>query len=137
MTDANLASTVIIILGPIELLPEIPIVSEGGEKEVSGERFWLVDPLDDTKDLTRGLPEFKVNTALIENQRPVLGIVHLPMSGQTYVVSSEGAWKYWNGETIPLKVSIRERDPRNVTSRSHLDSETEEFTELFKEKYVP
>ena len=58
------------------------------------------------------------------------------MSEETYVGSKEGASKHWNGETIPLSVLIRERDPRIVTSRNHLDSETEDFIELFKEKNV-
>lgn len=71
------------------LAPALPIVSEeaveaGGFPRLVGGRFWLVDPLDGTKEFIARNGEFTVNIALIEDGRPVLGVVHLPALGLTY-----------------------------------------------------
>jgi 3'(2'), 5'-bisphosphate nucleotidase len=78
------------------LTPDIPVISEeevaeGREPELAGERFWLVDPLDGTKEFIKRNGEFTVNIALIERSRPVLGVVHAPALDATYWVSGPGA----------------------------------------------
>ena len=84
-------------------------------------RFWCVDPLDGTKEFVAGRPEFTVNVALIDGGFPVLGVVHVPVSGVTYGGSGVGAWKEEPG-AARRGVSVREPHPGRlvvVASRSH------------------
>jgi 3'(2'), 5'-bisphosphate nucleotidase len=79
--------------------PHIPILSEEGravsfEERTGWKRFWLVDPLDGTKDFIKKNGEFTVNIALIEKNRPVLGIVYIPCSDTMYLgIDGRGAFK--------------------------------------------
>ena len=130
VTEADHASNELITSELRSLFPEIPIVSEEGEQESSANKFFLVDPLDGTKEFLNGFPDFTVNIALIENQRPVLGVVHLPMTGETYSGNKDGARKSLGDQTWSIAVSSREQGPRIVASRSHLDRETEDFIEV-------
>ena len=85
-------------------------------------RFWCVDPLDGTKEFVAGRPEFAVNVALVEDGFPVLGVVHVPVSGVTYGGSAAGAWKETPGEPR-LRIAVRDLEARHlvvVTSRSHV-----------------
>jgi len=71
------------------LFPDIPIISEEGTKtsyedRKNMDRFWLVDPLDGTKNFIKKNGEFTVNIALVENNKPVLGMVYIPASGTVY-----------------------------------------------------
>lgn len=83
LTKADKASNQIIFKGLQELFPEIPILSEEG-KSISYEerkewgKFWLVDPLDGTKEFIKKNGEFTVNIALIENERPTMGVIYAP-----------------------------------------------------------
>ena len=132
VTEADLASNDLITSELRSLFPEIPIVSEEGEQESPTNLFFLVDPLDGTKEFINGFPDFTVNIALIENHRPVLGVVHLPMTGETYSGNHSGAQKSLGDQSWPIEVSSRKRRLRIVTSRSHLDKETEDFIEGFE-----
>ena len=83
LTKADKASNEIIEKRLTELYPEIPILSEEGkeipfEERKNWERFWCVDPLDGTKEFIKRNGEFTVNIALIENQKPVLGVIYAP-----------------------------------------------------------
>ncbi len=89
VTAADEAAEAIILPALHDLTPEIPIVSEeaaakGLTPKVTGPRFWLVDPLDGTKEFLSGNGEFTVNIALIEHGIPVLGVVVAPALGETY-----------------------------------------------------
>ena len=82
----------------------LPVLSEESDAgDLAGAetwtRFWCVDPLDGTKEFVAGRPEFTVNVALVERGFPVLGVVHVPVSGVTYGGSAAGAWKEAPGET--------------------------------------
>lgn len=75
--------------GLLRLAPDLPVVSEESPAEArwverEWERYWLVDPLDGTKEFLKGTGEFTVNIALVERGRPVYGIVHAPALGRTY-----------------------------------------------------
>lgn len=89
VTAADLAAEAVILPALRRMTPDIAIISEE-ESQQSGlpaqapERFWLVDPLDGTKEFVARNGEFTVNIALVENGRPVLGIVHVPALQQTY-----------------------------------------------------
>jgi 3'(2'), 5'-bisphosphate nucleotidase len=89
VTAADQAAEDIILAALADLTPEIPVIAEeatakGQVPEVAGSRFWLVDPLDGTREFLSGNGEFTVNIALIEDGRPVLGVVVAPALGQTY-----------------------------------------------------
>jgi len=89
LTQADMGSHHIIDSGLRELTPQIPIISEESGlpdfAERSGWRcYWLVDPLDGTREFVNRNGEFTVNIALIESHRPILGVVHVPVTGTTY-----------------------------------------------------
>ena len=85
--------------------PDIPILSEESEQLNATERrawqtYWLVDPLDGTKEFIQRNDEFTVNIALIRDGHPVAGVVHVPVGETTYYgVQGEGAWKRSNSES--------------------------------------
>ena len=86
LTRADLASHNVIVQGLESLYPELPIISEEGglpdfATRSSWSSYWLIDPLDGTKEFVKRNGEFTVNIALIEDGRVTLGIVHVPVSG--------------------------------------------------------
>lgn len=115
--------------------PETPLLSEESASIPFAERqrwsrYWLVDPLDGTKEFIKRNGEFTVNIALIENHRPVLGIVHVPVSGVTYYGGLEmGAYRRdADGATVAIRVRETLADPvRVVGSRSHAGPHLEAF----------
>ncbi len=73
--------------------PEVPVASEEGD-EIAGERYWSVDPLDGTKEYVARTDAFVVNVALVEGGRPVVGVIHVPVTGESYfAVKGVGAFK--------------------------------------------
>lgn len=126
LTKADLASHGVITQGLTELDSSLPMISEESglpafTERSSWNRYWLIDPLDGTKEFVKRNGEFTVNVALIENHRPILGVVYVPVTGTVYV-GCEG----WGAErrnadgTDKLAVSIESRSPvRVVGSRSH------------------
>ena len=108
--------------------PDIPIIAEelaaaGHLPAAAPARFWLVDPLDGTKEFIRRNGEFTVNIALIENGKPCLGIVHAPAQGVTYWGDAGGARRQRGRET-PQAIAVRAVPPTGavvVHSRSHAD----------------
>ncbi len=89
VTAADEAGERLILARLAALTPDIPVVAEesvaaGRIPDVAGRPFWLVDPLDGTREFIRRIPEFTVNIALIRDGRPVLGAVYLPVSGELY-----------------------------------------------------
>jgi 3'(2'), 5'-bisphosphate nucleotidase len=126
LTHADLASHRHIIAGLEGMARDLPILSEESQGITYDERrhwetFWLVDPLDGTKEFLRRNGEFTINIALIHGHRPVLGVVHLPVSGQTYwAAEGEGAFRSANGETVQLQAAQTVGQPvKVVASRSH------------------
>ena len=90
LTQADLASHRCIVAGLEAQTPELPIISEesglpGFDERGRWSRYWLIDPLDGTKEFVNRNGEFTVNIALIEAGTPVFGVVHVPVQGKTYV----------------------------------------------------
>jgi len=117
-----------------EIGEEYPIVAEeavdaGDIPEVADRPFWLVDPLDGTKQFVKRQGEFTVNIALIEDRRPLLGVVHAPALASTYWGSPLGAFAVTDGGAAqpiacrPMPVS----GVVAVASRSHRNAETDAF----------
>lgn len=120
----------------------LPILSEEGkmipyEERKQWEYFWMVDPLDGTKEFLKRNGEFTVNIALIHNQKPVLGVVMVPVSGDVFCAAGGNASLKRNGQTISLPkrnpVSLSQPGLRVVASRSHMSPETQEFIGALKE----
>lgn len=114
----------------------IPILSEEGKKIPYSKRsawefFWIVDPLDGTKEFIKKNGEFTVNIALIFNGESILGVVYPPVLGEIYwAIKGKGAFKEKGAAVSSLKTSSKEltsSELRVVASRSHMSSETEEF----------
>ncbi|MCB1791894.1 MAG: 3'(2'),5'-bisphosphate nucleotidase CysQ [Gammaproteobacteria bacterium] len=127
LTAADLAAHRVIAQGLGNLDPDVPILSEEGadipfETRRNWHRYWLVDPLDGTREFVKRNGEFTVNIALVEHGQAVLGVVHVPVTGVSYVgVLGEGAWKIvGDGDWMPIAVRGRRATPTQVAgSRSH------------------
>ena len=111
-----------------KLTPEVPVVgeeavSDGATPEI-GDRFWLVDPLDGTKEFINRNGEFTVNVALIEHSQPVLGLVLAPALGQLFAGGPGlGSWLEHNGERKAIACRTTPADGLTVVaSRSHGDA---------------
>lgn len=128
VTAADIAAHHIIIEGLKKLTPDIPILSE--EDPISWDirknwmRYWLVDPLDGTKEFLKRNGEFTVNIALIEKGKPVIGVVYAPVLGTMYSAENGTAWKELNGICNPITIS-HVHPPVVVVSRSHAINDTE------------
>ncbi|WP_367987804.1 3'(2'),5'-bisphosphate nucleotidase CysQ [Vibrio sp. NTOU-M3] len=137
VTSADIAAHKLIVDRLTELTPEIPVLSEEAA-EISlaqrgeWERYWLVDPLDGTQEFIARSGDFATIIALIEHNRPVMGVVYAPVSGVTYYAyHGKGAWKIpdmseslaiethkHGGEGNPITIAIsRRQDINSVTSR--------------------
>ena len=129
VTAADQAAEDIILPALRHLTPDIPVVSEeeaslGLSPDVTGERFWLVDPLDGTREFLSGNGEFTVNIALIERGSPVLGVVVVPARNETYAGAEPGSavLKDAHGERSIHVRSAPEEGLTVVGSRSHGDA---------------
>lgn len=127
VTKADLAANRIISDALSQLTPDIPQISEENEladyeERRLWQRYWLVDPLDGTREFVNRNDEFTVNIALIEQGRPRLGVVRIPASGVVYFAGvGAGAWRQKGNETAQaIHVSTEPSMPvRVVGSRSH------------------
>jgi 3'(2'), 5'-bisphosphate nucleotidase len=127
LTQADLASNQRIIAGLEALTPDIPIISEEVglppfAERSRWQRYWLIDPLDGTKEFVNRNGEFTVNIALIDNKRAVLGVVHVPIQGKTYIGCEGYGAELRDGDkdARAIRVATHSSDPvRVVGSRSH------------------
>jgi 3'(2'), 5'-bisphosphate nucleotidase len=127
LTAADKASHVTIVEALAELTPEIPVLSEESvavpwEERSQWPEYWLIDPLDGTKEFIKKNGEFTVNIALIQGHQAVLGVVHVPVTNRCfYGFQGGGAFELTpTGEVVSIHVSSPAQEPvRVVGSRSH------------------
>lgn len=127
LTLADMRSHEIIAGSLRDRYPDIPVLSEEGreipfEVRRSWDRFWLVDPLDGTKEFIKRNGEFTVNIALVQDHVPVAGVIYIPVSGRVFVAEvGQGCWEISSGGRKRLTVArISPEGPvRVVRSRSH------------------
>lgn len=128
VTEADVRAEALILTGLAELAPDIPAIAEesvaAGRIPDIGARFWLIDPLDGTKEFISRNGEFTVNIALIESGHPVLGVVLAPALGQLYAGAVGAGAFVEDGEG---RRAIHCRQPPSeglsvVASRSHGDA---------------
>ena len=135
VTAADLAAHHLILDGLTALDPNIPVLSEEDANipqsvRAGWQRWWLVDPLDGTKEFISGSEEFTVNIALIEQGQVVFGVVSMPTSGRFYVGGAGlGAWR-GDKDTPPSPIQVRAVPPAGqaftvVASRRHSSPEQE------------
>ena len=126
VTAADIAAHRVILSGLQALTPDIPVLSEedppGWDVRQHWQRYWLVDPLDGTKEFIKRNGEFTVNIALIDNGKPVLGVVYTPVAEVMYSAAEGKAWKEESGERKAIQVRDA-RPPLVVISRSHADDD--------------
>ncbi len=133
LTKADKAANEVIVAGLKELVLKAPIVSEEGKDIPYAERqqytrFWLVDPLDGTKEFIKRNGEFTVNVALIENGRPVLGAVYVPVTDELfYAAQDQGAEQEGVGAIHAASFTLQDANLKVVASRSHLNEATQKF----------
>ena len=135
VTEADRLGEEIILAGLKEHFPAIPVLAEESASEgkipALGDYFFLVDPLDGTKEFINKTNEFTVNIALIEDGTPVLGVVFAPAMAKLYFGhKGQGAWIESGEEKSRTAISVRKAPSSGLTavaSRSHRSSETDEF----------
>ncbi len=123
------------------LYPSVPILSEESadqyayDERQQWQRFFLVDPLDGTKEFIQRNGEFTVNIALIENGQPILGVVYAPALDLLYYAEQhKGAYKVVKDQAVRLSAkNLTDKKVRAVVSRSHLCSQTQAFLDELTE----
>lgn len=141
VTSADLAAHKLVVERLTELTPDIPILSEeaaniGLPTRETWQRYWLVDPLDGTQEFIARSGDFATVIALVEHNRPVMGVVYGPVSGVTYYAyHGKGAWKIPDmsesirihshkhelpGQSIAIAIS-RRQDINRITQRLSQD----------------
>jgi len=127
LTEADARAHRVLVEGLSALTPDLPVLSEESAavpwaERRRWERFWLVDPLDGTKEFIGRNGEFTVNIALIERGRPIVGVVQVPVTGVAYCAAAGvGAFRRDPGG-VPRAIATRRPaalPPRIVASRSH------------------
>ena len=122
------------------LTPDIPIISEENSDipfniRSLWKKYWLIDPLDGTKEFIKRNGEFTVNIALIENNMPILGVIYIPISNQTYWGSNNLGSFYIQGnrKAIQINVSQNSENPLTIaTSASHPSKDLGNLLEKIK-----
>lgn len=140
LTQADLAAHYVIINALKQLTPHIPILSEeseGIDNEIrkNWSQYWLIDPLDGTREFVKRNGEFTVNIALIDQHTSVLGVVYAPVDDLLYfATSAHGAYKQ-AGTNSALKIHTKKLDPKRpiiAGSRSHSDEKMQRFLHNIK-----
>lgn len=139
VTEADKRAEAIILADLANLAPDIPVLAEEAASEGNipalGDEFFLVDPLDGTREFINRTGEFTVNIALIRNGRPALGVVYAPAAEKLYAgVVGDGAWRMDTNASGSLKerhairaAALPDKNLIAVASRSHRSPETDEY----------
>ncbi len=140
VTAADIASNHIICDSLTKLYPNIPIISEENVLKSYNERknyeyYWLIDPLDGTKEFIKKNDEFVINIALIHRNKPILGVVYAPVLKECFwAVAGVGAYKMKNGRTAKIRCApFKSSDAglRVLVSRSHSNKNAESPLDIF------
>jgi 3'(2'), 5'-bisphosphate nucleotidase len=128
LTQADLASHRLILDALDALTPRLPCLSEEAADiphatRAAWRQYWLVDPLDGTREFVKRNGEFTVNIALVEDHRPILGVIHAPVLGLTYgAARGVGAFRLDATRRVTIRTRPLPATPSFVVSRSHRDA---------------
>jgi 3'(2'), 5'-bisphosphate nucleotidase len=129
VTEADRAAEALITEGLRRATPDLPVVAEeevaAGHAREPAAAFWLVDPLDGTKEFSAGRDDFCVNIGLIRDGRPALGVVGVPAQGELFCgIVGRGAWKRGTAGELPIRARrIPAAGAEVIASRSHANDE--------------
>lgn len=134
VTDADRAAELIILAALARAAPGVPVIAEeevaAGRIPAHGHTYFLVDPLDGTKEFVRGRDDYTVNIGLVTSGIPRLGVVYAPATGRLHGgCVGQGAWLQENGIRAPITVRARGREITAVASKSHLTQATIDYLE--------
>jgi len=132
VTEADRAAELIILAALARAAPGIPVIAEeevaAGRIPKHGDTFFLVDPLDGTKEFIRGGDDYTVNIALVEGLIPALGIVFAPATGRTHTgLVGSGAWVEDASGRRPIQTRKRTESVAAVASKSHFNQNTADY----------
>ena len=132
VTEADRAAELIVLAALARSAPGVPVIAEeevaAGRFPRHGSTYFLVDPLDGTKEFVRGGDDYTVNIGLIEYGLPTLGIVYAPSVGHAYGgFTGGGSWSEVNGERREIRVRPRGSRLTAVASKSHLNQATLDY----------
>ena len=144
VTEADMAANKVIVSSLKELTPHLPILTEEAKPTPYSERkkwprYWLIDPLDGTREFIKRNGEFTVNIALIDGDESVMGVVYAPVIGVLYYAAKgQGAFKQ-SSTNEPKKIHVREKcSGKTVVAcgRSHPTDEVKAFLENLGEHEI-
>lgn len=135
VTHADIAAHDIILAGLTQLTPDIPVLSEEGASisfavRQQWETYWLIDPLDGTKEFIHRTGEFTVNIALIHQGHSILGVIYAPVSDLCYFAYTKGGAYKQIASQEPVKIHTVKADPQQLriaVSRRHSLALAESF----------
>jgi 3'(2'), 5'-bisphosphate nucleotidase len=132
VTEADRAAELIILAALAKAAPGVPVIAEeevaAGRIPQQGNVFFLVDPLDGTKEFIRGGEDYTVNIALVEGGSPRLGVVFAPATGRLHSgLVGEGAWLDEGDGPRPIRTRERGQAVRAVASKSHFTQNTADY----------
>lgn len=144
LTAADMAAHVCICESLKALNPTIPILSEESAaisfaERSSWQQYWLVDPLDGTREFVKRNGEFSVNIALIEGQRSILGVIHIPVTGVSYSASLNNGANIHQGNNLTTSISVKKTIANKITiagSRSHGNQKQKAFIKKLEQPEV-
>ncbi|MBX7146860.1 MAG: 3'(2'),5'-bisphosphate nucleotidase CysQ [Alphaproteobacteria bacterium] len=142
VTPADKEADEFILSGLRKLTPDIPAISEeifdhlsSPYLEKNDRQFWLIDPLDGTRQFIKKNPEFTVNIALIRDHKPIFGVIHVPCNNTTFWGGENlGAWRSNNG--IKNAIAARTPDKAGLTIVTSRSNKMPEHAKSFLEKYT-
>src|SRR5689334_6171972 len=134
VTEADRAAELIILAALAKAAPGVPVIAEeevaAGRIPAHGETYFLVDPLDGTKEFVRGGDDYTVNIGLIERGMPKLGAVFAPAAARLYAgVVGTGAWREDGGGRVAIHTRPKGAELTAVASKSHLNQSTIDYLE--------
>jgi len=139
LTEADMSSHRLILEGLKKIGLDIPVLSEEGEtiSKRTVEMFWLVDPLDGTREFIGKNDEFTVNIALIEKGKPVLGVVNAPAKDELFLgVLGQGSYRIKKGVSEVITTKDLNKDMLRITlSKSHQSDRDLQFIEKAKKRF--
>jgi 3'(2'), 5'-bisphosphate nucleotidase len=132
VTEADRAAELIILAALARAAPGVPVIAEeevaAGRIPAHEDRFFLVDPLDGTKEFVRGGEDYTVNIGLVEQRTPKLGIVYAPASRRLHAgIVGHGAWMDDGSGRQPIRTRAPGRELTAVASKSHFTQNTADY----------
>jgi 3'(2'), 5'-bisphosphate nucleotidase len=134
VTEADRVAELIILAALAQAAPGVPVIAEeevaAGRIPVHGDMYFLVDPLDGTKEFVRGGDDYTVNIGLIQDGTPRLGVVYAPATGRLHGgIVGEGAWLDEGAGRQAIRTRSRGSEVTAVASKSHLNQATIDYLE--------